>query len=435
MFQVLNIFNVITWPLFESSVMLIWFSTLLGQHHFSKGTVVIASMILYVINMIGNSFESPLLRASLASTLSIGVLFYIGWRQSIISSKRVLLLYASVSSLLAYWVVNFEMTMTSLVSVPVFVQTSLDFLANILAVILALTFRRLQYEWLTESFLDKHGIQLQILLISSLFLRIMNDLLAYFFAVQQFTGSIWWDFFLLSIILAIIFVPVISNQQELLLDKINQHDVEMAASQSYTQQLETKYSEFRFFKHDYKNILASLEYGIASENMSDIRSTYYSVIKKSNDTLPDPQILNLKYIADLNLKSLILVKYQTAFEKSVSFNVEINAFFDIVAIENDVTFYRVIGILLDNAIESAEKAVKKTVTMLLTDCEEIVIINSCTQRMDLTKIAKLGYSSKKNHSGFGLNFVQQYVNQHDNIELTTISEQHHFIQKMMFTVR
>jgi len=435
MFQVLNIFNVITWPLFESSVMLIWFSTLLGQHHFSKGTVVIASMILYVINMIGNSFESPLLRASLASTLSIGVLFYIGWRQHIISNKRVLLLYASVSSLLAYWVVNFEMTMTSLVSVPVFVQTSLDFLANILAVILVLTFRRLKYEWLTESFLDKHGIQLQILLISSLFLRIMNDLLAYFFAVQQFTGSIWWDFFLLSIILAIIFVPVISNQQELLLDKINQHDVEMAASQSYTQQLETKYSEFRFFKHDYKNILASLEYGIASENMSDIRSTYYSVIKKSNDTLPDPQILNLKYIADLNLKSLILVKHQTAFEKSVSFNVEINAFFDIVAIENDIAFYRVIGILLDNAIESAEKAVKKTVTMLLTDCEEIVIINSCTQRMDLTKIAKLGYSSKKNHSGFGLNFVQQYVNQHDNIELTTISEQHHFIQKMMFTVR
>ena len=435
MFQVLNIFNIITWPLFESIVMLIWFSTLLGQHRFSKSTVVIASMILYVINMIGNSFESPLLRASLASTLSIGVLFYIGWRKSTISSKRVLLLYASVSSLLAYWVVNFEMTMTSLVSVPFFIQTSLDFLANVLAVMFALIVRRLKYEWLTESFLEKHVIQLQILLISSLFLRMINNVLAYFFAVQQFTGSIWWNFFLLSIILAIIFVPVISNQHELLLDKIKQHDIEMAASQSYTQQLETKYSEFRFFKHDYKNILASLEYGISSENMSDIRSTYYSVIKKSNDTLPDPQILNLKHIADLNLKSLILVKHQIAFEKSVLFNVEINAFFDIVAIENDIAFYRVIGILLDNAIESAEKAVKKTVTMLLTDCEEIVIINSCTQCMDLTKIAQLGYSSKNNHSGFGLTFVQQYINQHDNIELTTISEQHHFIQKMLFTVR
>ena len=144
---------------------------------------------------------------------------------------------------------------------------------------------------------------------------------------------------------------------------------------SYTQQLETKYSEFRFFKHDYKNILASLEYGIQSENMSDIRNTYYSVIKKSNETLPDPQILNLKHIADLNLKSLILVKHQIAFEKSVSFNVEINEFFDIIAIENDVNFHRVIGILLDNAIEAAEKTVKKTVTMLLMNCKEIVIVN------------------------------------------------------------
>ncbi|CUW14102.1 Accessory gene regulator protein C [Leuconostoc gelidum subsp. gasicomitatum] len=434
MFRFLNIFNVITWPIFESIVMLIWFSTLLGHHHFSKRTVVITSIMLYVINMIGNGFESPLLRASLASTLSIILLFYIGWRQNIIRSKCILLLYASVSSLLAYWVVNFEMTMTSLVSVPVFVQASLDFLANILAVIFALVFRQLKYEWLTENFLKKHVVQLQVLLMSSLFLRIMNDFLAYFFAVEQFTGSIWWDFFLLSIILAIIFVPVISNQHELLLDKINQHDAEMAASQNYTQQLETKYSEFRFFKHDYKNILASLEYGIQSENMSDIRSTYYSVIKKSNDTLPDPKILNLKYIADLNLKSLILVKHQIAFEKSVSFNVEINEFFDVIAIKNDVSFYRVIGILLDNAIESAEKTVKKTVTMLLMNCKEIVIVNSCTQCTDLTKTAQFGYSSKKNHSGFGLYFVQQYINQHDNIELTTIAEQHHFIQKMMFTV-
>lgn len=431
MFHFLNGFNAITWPIFESVVMLIWFSTLSGHRHLPKMTVLTASMSLYMINMIGNGFESPLMRASLASTLSIAVLFYIGWRQRVIGSKRVLLLYVIVSSLLSYWVVNLEMTMTSLVSVPFFVQTSLDFLANILAVIFALVFRRLRYEWLTEKFLEQHIGQLQLLLIGSLFLRIMNDLLAYLFAVQQFAGSIWWDFFLLSTTLAIIIIPVINNQHELLMAKIDQHDAELTASQNYTQQLEMKYSEFRFFKHDYQNILASLEYGIQAENISDIKSTYYSVIKKSNETLPEPQILNLNRIDDVNLRSLILVKHQVALEKSVLFTVEMNQLFKVTAIENDLDFYRVIGILLDNAIEAAEKTVKKTVSVLLTDCEEIVIVNSCSSLLDLTTLSKTGYSSKVGHSGFGLSYVKQYIAQRDNVVLTTITQPDYFLQKLL----
>lgn len=430
-FQLLNIFNAITWPIFESCVMIIWFSTFLGHYRFSQRTLIITTIVLYVINVIGNGFESPILRAVVASTLSILVLFYIGWRQRIIRNKRVLLLYTIISSLLTYWVVNFEMSMTSLITVPPAVKTSLDLLANVLAMVFAFVFSRLKYEWLTETFLERHPTQLKILLILSLFLRGLNDVLAYLFAVQHFFGSIWWDFFLLVIILAIIVVPLISNHHELLLDKINQHDSEIAATQSYTQQLESKYSEYRFFKHDYQNILSSLEYSIQVENMSDIKHTYYSVIQKSNASLPDPKMLNLKDITDVNLRSAILVKYQIAVEKQIKFNVEIDMLFQVPMLQGDFNFYRVVGILLDNAIDAAEQTADATINVLLINSEEIVIMNSCTGMVDLENVFKDGYSSKDNHNGFGLFFVKQYVDQHKNMTLTTIAEENKFIQKLI----
>lgn len=430
MFQFLNFFNALTWPIFESIVMLIWFRTLMGHHHFSRRMFLSTMCLLYVINIVGNGFESPLLRASVASTLSILVLLLMGWQQNIVRSKRVILLYAIVSSLLSYWVINFEMTMITLVNVPFVVKTSLDFLANVIALVVAFTVSRVKYSWLTEKFLERHTTQLHLLIFGSLFLRVLNDFLAYLFAVQQFSGSLWWDFLLLMLILVIIFVPVISNQHELLQNRINAHDVEITATQNYAQQLEAKYSEYRFFRHDYQNILASLEYGIQSENMSDIKHTYYSVIQKSNTILPDAQLLNLKNIIDTTLRSAILVKNQLAIEKSLAFTVDCSQPFKVKSFSNDLTFYRVIGILLDNAIEAAEKTAEKVVTVLMTDCEEIVIINSCTQAVDLTKITDLEYTTKENHSGFGLYFVKQYIKQHENIELTTMIEKNHFIQKL-----
>lgn len=416
--------------MFESIVMLIWFRTLMGHHHFSRRIFLSAMCLLYVINMVGNGFESPLLRASVASTLSIFVLLLMGWQQNIVRSKRVILLYVIVSSLLSYWVINFEMTMTTLVNVPFVIKTSLDFLANVVAMLAALMVSRIKYSWLTEKFLERHPTQLHTLLFGSLFLRVLNDGLAYLFAVNQFSGSILWDFFLLVLIVGIIFVPVISNQHELLHDRINAHDVEMTATQNYAQQLEDKYSEYRFFRHDYQNILASLEYGIQSENMSDIKHTYYSVIQKSQALLPDAQLLNLKNITDTTLRSTILVKHQAALEKLITFNVDCQQPFTASAFEEDLNFYRVIGILLDNAVEAAEKTVEKTITVLMIDCEEIVIINSCTQDVDLTKITNFEYTTKENHSGFGLYFVKQYIKQHENIELATMIEKNHFIQKL-----
>jgi len=91
----------------------------------------------------------------------------------------------------------------------------------------------------------------------------------------------------------------------------------------------------------------------------------------------------------------------------------------------------VVGILLDNAIDAAEQTADATITVLLINSEEIVIMNSCTGMVDLENVFKDGYSSKDNHNGFGLFFVKQYVDQHKNMTLTTIAEENKFIQKLI----
>nr|MWN21794.1 GHKL domain-containing protein [Leuconostoc lactis] len=63
-------------------------------------------------------------------------------------------------------------------------------------------------------------------------------------------------------VLLIIGLPALRHQYDLLTCKLQQRDHMLAATQQYTNQLEKQYLAYRTFRHDYKNILASLAYGI-----------------------------------------------------------------------------------------------------------------------------------------------------------------------------
>ncbi len=78
MFQILNILNSVTWPLFEGVVMLTWFSTFLSQRHYSGRILVRVLPLLYVVNIIGNGFDSAILRAIFSSTAAIAILYIFG---------------------------------------------------------------------------------------------------------------------------------------------------------------------------------------------------------------------------------------------------------------------------------------------------------------------------------------------------------------------
>ena len=91
-------------------------------------------------------------------------------------------------------------------------------------------------------------------------------------------------------------------------------------------------------------------------------------------------------------------------------------------------FCRILGILLDNAIEAAKECEEKVINVrFIKDFKvnrELVIIENSYKKVDLNieKIFEKGYSTKKeekdNH-GLGLWTVRKILNQTDNLSLFT----------------
>ncbi|MDM7642475.1 GHKL domain-containing protein, partial [Leuconostoc citreum] len=162
-----------------------------------------------------------------------------------------------------------------------------------------------------------------------------------------------------------------------------------------------------------------------------ICQTYYSVIRRSQLLLPKETMLQLSQLSDIQLRGVILMKYQLAAEHSVNITLSVDKLFDNTSIEKDIDFYRVVGILLDNAIEAVSPTTDKKVSIIFSKDNEIIIVNSYQENIDIHRIEELGYSSKNTHEGIGLSFITRYTMQQPLIEHCTIIENRQFIQKLI----
>ncbi|MDY3028597.1 MAG: GHKL domain-containing protein [Enterococcus hirae] len=122
----------------------------------------------------------------------------------------------------------------------------------------------------------------------------------------------------------------------------------------YSEQIENNYLALRKFKHDYKNILFSIEDYIQTKDIEGLQKYFYQSIKATEtifeeNNLPIASISNLKI---REIKSIILSKLYVASQKGVEVNVMIPTPITDIAIST-VTLVRMLGIILDNAIEES----------------------------------------------------------------------------------
>lgn len=434
MLSILSLMNTLIQPIVSAFAVIAWFGILLGKRRLSFDSVSCMLGTVLLIEMLRVLIVPPTFQVTFASTLTIGSLWCYSTRGQVTVNRWVILLNAIISSLLAAWVYNVELTILSWLTVSPLTALLCHLLASGLTVLLVAIPYWYQFEWLTASFFKTHPRQLVSYLIIGGAIRGLNDYLAYLFINTAYEGSLLWETASLLLVLFIILTPLLRHQYELLTCKLQQRDRMLLATQQYTNQLEKQYLAYRTFRHDYKNILASLAYGIQNGSMKDVQYAYESVIKTSQHALPQAQTLQLHLIADINLRSALLVKYQEAVRQKIHFVIDIQAVFQPKLVTSDVDFYRVFGILLDNAIESAAETSEKLVTVVFIGSEQLAIINSCLQQLRLTQSVAVGYSSKPGHAGLGLYFVEEFVTQRRDIELITITEKTRVRQELTFGV-
>ena len=127
---------------------------------------------------------------------------------------------------------------------------------------------------------------------------------------------------------------------------------EQKTFQDYTLQLETQQLAMRRFKHDYQNILISIDSFLEEDDLAGLKTYYNTKIKAASEviTKSDFALDGLSKIKLPEIKSVLLSKLMMA--QNLGINVTFEAHEDIDHINVDsIALLRALGIILDNAIE------------------------------------------------------------------------------------
>lgn len=234
------------------------------------------------------------------------------------------------------------------------------------------------------------------------------------------------------------FISIYSLTRTTKLEIANQ---DLEESQLYNKSLRILHDNIRAFKHDFNNIVQAIGGYIATEDLDGLKQYYSQLLddcqRVNNLTLLSPDVINNPAIY-----SLLTSKYHRAEELGIKINLEI--FMDLATIHMKIyEFTRILGILLDNAIESASQCDEKVIYIELRKDskrnKQLIIIKNTysNQELDMSKLFEKGYSTKpdKENHGLGLWEVNQILRKNNNlVELVTNRYDGLFVQQLEITI-
>lgn len=195
------------------------------------------------------------------------------------------------------------------------------------------------------------------------------------------------------------------------------------------------HDQVRSFKHDFDNIVNSIGGYVINEDIEGLKKYYNQLLKECHKT-NNLYALSPKVINHPAIYHMLATKYYEANQLNVE--ITLNVFLDLNEIEARMQIYdftRILGILLDNAIDAAKECEKKIINVtfrkeISNDMIIVKIENTYNDKnVDTEKIYNKGETSKENHSGLGLWKVRQILMHNNNLNLFTTKDDEFFSQQ------
>ena len=209
---------------------------------------------------------------------------------------------------------------------------------------------------------------------------------------------------------------------------------ELENAEHYNNSLSVLYDNVKAFKHDFDNMVFIIG-GFVNTNDLDGLKKYYKDLVKDCQHVNSIALLNPNVINNGGIYNLLMTKYKKAHELHVQIDLEI--FFDFTKLHMPIyEFARILGILIDNAIEAANETSPKNVKILIRDSvntsTQIVCISNTykNKNVDIHKIFEKGISEKENHQGIGLWEVKKILSKNNNVNLITSNDENYFKQQL-----
>lgn len=208
----------------------------------------------------------------------------------------------------------------------------------------------------------------------------------------------------------------------------------LSCAEEYNKSLKILYDKVNGFKHDFDNIIYFLDGYIENNDMDGLRQ-YFNEVKKDFKITHNLSLLNPNIINNPGIYSLLNNEYFKALKLGINFEIEV--FLNINELEiNIYNFSRILGVLLDNAIEATEKCTNKIVKISFvrdnSNSRAIITIQNtyANKDVDIEKIFNKGISSKENHSGIGLWEVDKFIKKSKNLDLKPSKDDKYFKQEL-----
>lgn len=205
----------------------------------------------------------------------------------------------------------------------------------------------------------------------------------------------------------------------------------------YTLQIEKINHEMRKFRHDYVNILSTMSDFIREDDMEGLDQYFHEEILPMQDSM-QMNAIKINGIENLKvreIKGLLTTKILQAQEKNIRISIEVPETIEKIEMPI-INLSRVIGILLDNAIEASEKIVDDPLIRIAfikneDDSVMFIVMNKCDT--DMPRVHTLfqeNFSTKGKNRGLGLSTLKELTDTTSNVLLDTTIDNNYFIQKV-----
>ena len=202
---------------------------------------------------------------------------------------------------------------------------------------------------------------------------------------------------------------------------------------SFIKKYETEIDNQRTMRHETKNQLLTIKSKIIDKEKPTAIVDYIDTILNDGRKINHAEYAKLKYLPSNGLKGLFYFKMITAEEKNIHVEVSIakgieDGFLSKLDTNNFNQIGKVLGVYLDNAIESAEITKKKSLCIeAFTKTDEVIFVISNTYDPNVKKI---GRSTKGVGRGYGLLLANSIISNNSRLSSSTEVTPDVYIKKL-----
>lgn len=427
--------TILCFPLYfvDALVTLLLFTTLLNINTTKKSKILYVIIVSILAFIIRTFIPTPYATFCNILVMILGIKFILKttWTKSLLS-EFISISFSSILELFwfKFYKLAFNLTQEQVLSIPIYRIISI----SIIYLCIYFTYRLIRYCKFNISF-DNMNKKDKILFFVNALLGILA-ISTQFYLIGFYIDKMPVFVTIVSIVTLIAYF-LISFYNLLNTSKLANTSQSLEEAQLYNKTLVLLHDNMRGFKHDFNNIVQGIGGYISTNNMDGLKN-YYSQLLKDCNRVNNLTALNPNLVNNPAIYNIMATKYHKADEIGVEINLGI--FMDLNELEKYIKIYeltRILGILMDNAIEAASECSEKVIHVSFRKEENrhrfvMIIENTYTNKnIDINQIFEKDFSTKshKTNSGLGLWEIRQILKKNNNLNLYTSKNDTYFSQQ------